>query len=205
MQTLRAELACRMEVLRGQLPSTDDTTALIDLRGGITTYRWLHDRAALLAAALQRHTSGPGAVGVLCERSAMQVAGMLATWRTGLIYLPLDPILPPQRLLWMLSDAQPVALLVGDSSGSATDSVAKGYEGPTLLLESGVLLRSGDAGCMGGGGVGGGVGGGGGGVGSGSEPHVSRAAVPADGCYLLYSSGSTGEPKGVSVRARGRP
>ena len=102
-----------MEVLRGQLPSAGDTTALIDLHGGTTTYRWLHDRAALLAAALQRHASGPGAVGVLCERSAMQVAGMLAVWRAGLVYLPLDPSLPTQRLLWMLSDAQPVAMLVG--------------------------------------------------------------------------------------------
>ena len=105
-----------MEVLLGQLPSAGDTTALIDLHGGTTTYRWLHDRAALLAAALQRHASGPGAVGVLCERSAMQVAGMLAVWRAGLVYLPLDPSLPTQRLLWMLSDAQPVVMLVGVAS-----------------------------------------------------------------------------------------
>ena len=135
-----------MEILRGQLPSTGDTTALIDLRGVNTTYRWLHHHVALLAAALQRHASGPGAAGVLCERSAMQVAGMLATWRAGLIYLPLDPNLPSQRLMWMLSDAQPVAMLVSATSGSATDSVAKGYEGPTLLLEGAVLLCSGAAG-----------------------------------------------------------
>ena len=88
-----------MEILRGEMPCSGDTTALIDLRGGTTTYRWLHNRAALLAAELQRHASGPGAVGVLCERSAVQVAGMLATWRAGLIYCPLDPSLPPQRLL----------------------------------------------------------------------------------------------------------
>ena len=185
-----------MEILRGQLPSTGDTTALIDLRGGTTTYRWLHDRAALLAAELQRHASGPGAVGVLCERSAVQVAGMLATWRAGLIYCPLDPSLPPQRLLWMLRDAQPVAVLVGAPSGSAADAVARECAGiPTLLLESGVL-RSGTAECLnadvgGGGGCGGGGGSGSGGDGGADVP---RAGVPEDGCYLLYSSGSTGEP-----------
>ena len=184
-----------MEILRGQLPSAGDTTALIDLRGGTTTYRWLHDRAALLAAELQRHAPGPGAVGVLCERSAVQVAGMLATWRAGLIYCPLDPSLPPQRLLWMLQDAQPVALLVGVPSGSAADAVARECAGiPTLLLESGVL-RSGAAQCLNTD-VGGGGGGGGGGSGCGGGAEVPQAAgdVPEDGCYLLYSSGSTGEP-----------
>ena len=179
-----------MEILRGQLPSTGDTTALIDLRGGTTTYRWLHDRAALLAAELQRHASGPGAVGVLCERSAVQVAGMLATWRAGLIYCPLDPSLPPQRLVWMLQDAQPVALLVGVPNGSAADAVARECAGiPTLLLESGVL-RSGGAQCLtadvGGGGGSGGC--------SGAEVPQAAGDVPEDGCYLLYSSGSTGEP-----------
>ena len=190
-----ASAGAAMEILRGQLPSTGDTTALIELRGGTTTYRWLHDRAALLAAELQRHAPGPGAVGVLCERSAVQVAGMLATWRAGLIYCPLDPSLPPQRLLWMLRDAQPVAVLVGVPSGSAADAVARECAGiPTLLLESGVL-RSGAAQCLNAD-VGGGGGGGGGGSGCCGGAEVPQAAgdVPEDGCYLLYSSGSTGEP-----------
>ena len=126
-----------MEILNGQLPSTNSMTALIDLRGGSTTCRWLHDHVALLAAALQSHSDAPGAVGVLCERCAMQVAGMLATWRAGLVYLPLDPSLPPQRLLWTVSDAEPVALLVS----AETEALVRGYEGPALFLESGMLLR----------------------------------------------------------------
>ena len=188
-----ASAGAAMEILRGQLPSTGDTTALIELRGGTTTYRWLHDRAALLAAELQRHAPGPGAVGVLCERSAVQVAGMLATWRAGLIYCPLDPSLPPQRLLWMLRDAQPVALLVGAPIGSAADAVARECAGiPTLLLESGVLRSRAAQQCL----TADVVGGGGGGSGCCGGAEVPQAAgdVPEDGCYLLYSSGSTGEP-----------
>ncbi|PWJ06312.1 non-ribosomal peptide synthetase [Streptomyces sp. NWU49] len=59
-----------------------------------------------LAAALVRAGTAPGdAVGVCVDRGVWSVAAMLAVWRAGGVYVPLDPRLPGERLRYMGEEA----------------------------------------------------------------------------------------------------
>jgi amino acid adenylation domain-containing protein len=70
------------------------------------TYGELAARAEALAGALARDGAGRDVpVGLLLDRSADMVSGMLGILEAGAAYLPLDPALPSPRLAAMLADA----------------------------------------------------------------------------------------------------
>ncbi|MFE4664887.1 amino acid adenylation domain-containing protein [Streptomyces sp. NPDC056716] len=70
------------------------------------TYADLDARAGGIAAALTDAGAAPAdAIGVCVGRGVQSVAAMLAVWRTGGVYVPLDPQLPPERLRYMLQEA----------------------------------------------------------------------------------------------------
>ncbi|WP_167338060.1 AMP-binding protein, partial [Streptomyces afghaniensis] len=71
------------------------------------TYAELDGRANRLAHHLR--ASGVGAeslVGVLLERDVDLMVGLLAVWKAGAGYVPLDPVLPGARVSGMLTDAR---------------------------------------------------------------------------------------------------
>jgi len=90
---------------------TPQATALAwdtsDGRGaGRLSYAELDGRVTRIAAALRRAGLAPGDVaGVCLGRSADTVAAMLAVWRAGGAYLPLDPDYPDERLAFMVADS----------------------------------------------------------------------------------------------------
>ncbi len=68
------------------------------------TYRELNERANGLAHRLRRHE--PGAIVGLCmERSFEMITGLLAIFKAGGVYLPLDPDYPVDRLKYIVKDA----------------------------------------------------------------------------------------------------
>ncbi|MGK5449954.1 non-ribosomal peptide synthetase, partial [Streptomyces radiopugnans] len=71
-----------------------------------------------LAAALAAAGVGRGsAVGVCVRRGIGSVVAMLAVWRAGGVYVPLDPRLPAERLRFMVAEAE-VGCVVGDASAA---------------------------------------------------------------------------------------
>ncbi|KAK4035095.1 hypothetical protein C8A01DRAFT_48655 [Parachaetomium inaequale] len=88
-----------------------DKTALIC--GDTTlTYGQLNSLANNFARALVRRGIGKGdLVGVALDRSVDLVAALLAVWKTGAAYVPIDPDLPGQRIDQMLDDASPKLLV----------------------------------------------------------------------------------------------
>jgi amino acid adenylation domain-containing protein len=76
------------------------------------TYGELDHRSKKLALLLRRAGAGRDAcVGIVCERSAEFVVAALAAMRSGAAYLPIDPALPAARIVSILNDARPIAVV----------------------------------------------------------------------------------------------
>jgi len=175
-------------------------TALVDATAPAArslTFDWLRRHTSLLADALQRHASPRQAVvGLLSERSAEQVCGVFAIWRAGGVYLPLDPTDPESRLACVVEDARPAALLVAAACEAATSRLHT-VGVPRVQLESGRLLGATSSSLAENGRT----------LpeGESTTRSTTGSAHSAGGCrrlmagccYLLYTSGSTGESKGV--------
>src|SRR5205807_1453661 len=70
------------------------------------SYAALEDRANRLAHHLIAAGVGPeSVVGIALERSTAMVVALLAIWKAGGAYLPLDPDYPARRLGYMVSDS----------------------------------------------------------------------------------------------------
>ncbi len=97
-----------------------EAAALVD-RDRIVTYCDLDRRAEHLAARLRAAGAGPGArVGVCLERSPDLVTALLAVWKAGAAYVPLDPAHPAERRDFVLADCGAAVLLSGSGDGEIT-------------------------------------------------------------------------------------
>ncbi|MCX0274068.1 amino acid adenylation domain-containing protein [Nocardia zapadnayensis] len=116
-----------------------------------------------------------GLVGVALPRTADLVVALLAVWRAGGTYLPLDPEYPVPRLQTMIDDAAPVLVL-------ADSALAGALEGRAVVLDSDPVREAlrGYPGTPP----------------TAAETGTVRGDHPA---YVLYTSGSTGTPKGVVI------
>ncbi|WP_206778343.1 non-ribosomal peptide synthetase [Janthinobacterium agaricidamnosum] len=158
----------------GQLAAdTPQAPAIVD--GSSTlNYRELDQAASRLAHWMAGQGVGRGhLVGLNLERSASFVVALLAAWRLGAGYLPLDPHWPAGRRDAILADARPALLL--HASTAALHSAGADWPAQFALD---VVLET---------------------LAAGAEHSGPVPAGAGDIAYLLYTSGSTGTPKGVIV------
>jgi amino acid adenylation domain-containing protein len=147
------------------------------------SYRELDVRSGDVARVLRADGIQRGdRVGMLADRSMDYLVALLGILRAGAVYVPFPPTHPPSRLRRFLNVAQPRALIAEATHRSLADDVI-GPDGPTRRLELDVVLaEKPNPGAVDG------------------EP---IGINPGDLAYVLFTSGSTGEPKGVMVDHRG--
>ncbi|MFI1252232.1 amino acid adenylation domain-containing protein [Streptomyces netropsis] len=94
--------------------ATPDRAAVHDERGSLT-FAELDRRTAQVGKALTVRGAAPGEhIGVSLPRGADLVVALLAVWRAGAAYVPLDPAYPTERLHAMVRDAGIRTLLTAD-------------------------------------------------------------------------------------------
>ncbi|MFJ8626004.1 amino acid adenylation domain-containing protein [Kitasatospora sp. NPDC093550] len=175
-----AELPVELTTLQRferQAALTPDAVAVAE-PGRTTGYAELDARANRLA----HHLRGLGVteesvVGVLLDRGADLLTAMLAAWKAGAAYVPMDPSWPAGRIATMAADAQAPVVL---TQSSYADRFAAGYPGLVVTVDTlaGALAPlPATAPAL--------------------RPDLDRLA------YVIYTSGSTGKPKGVAVPHRG--
>ena len=167
---------CLHEYFEQQAVSTPDALA-VTAGAQRLSYRELNERANRLAHRLRElGVEREQLVGICLERSPELVVAFIAVLKAGGAYLPLDPDYPPDRLAFMLQDAQaPVILTTGRLADRVTHTDARVVH---LEREAAALA---------------------------AQPTTNPANLntPNDLAYAIYTSGSTGTPKGVLIEHRG--
>ncbi|WP_199609981.1 non-ribosomal peptide synthetase [Flocculibacter collagenilyticus] len=140
------------------------------------TYAQLHEQVEQTARGLLHlGVKAKQIVAVCLPRSIDYVTVMLALYRIGAVYLPMDPNHPADRLVMMLEDSQ-AAYLIGN------DEVTANHESNCTLITPLMLQQS---------------------ISQASNvEHAELLAEPVDEeslAYIIYTSGSTGRPKGVMI------
>ncbi|MFD8344171.1 amino acid adenylation domain-containing protein, partial [[Kitasatospora] papulosa] len=143
------------------------------------TYAGLRDLAEETAGALTGlDTGAEDGVGILLGRSAATVTASLAALRAGAAYVPLDPRWPAERLARVAEVAGLRALIVDGTTRTHPWAAGLGPEVAVLTVDaSGRVVHGGPAA-------------------PGALPAVTGGARLA---YVMFTSGSTGLPKGVGV------
>jgi malonyl-CoA/methylmalonyl-CoA synthetase len=149
-----------------------DAVAVVDTDGTRTSYGELAHRSARAAAALGARGVEPGhTVVFLVEPGARYVETLLAIWHAGGIAVPLSPLHAAPELAHVVQDAAPRLLVASAALAARLDGLRGSAGQPALRTDE--LVSASDA-----------------------------APVPPDpaaDALMLYTSGTTGRPKGVRL------
>jgi amino acid adenylation domain-containing protein len=144
-------------------------------RGGQISYGELNRQANQVARFLRGLGAGPEVlVGVCMGTSLRRLAVLLGIWKAGAAYVPLDPGAPAERLAFMVADACLRVVVTDDASAAR---VPPGNDVAVVSLDAAwdqvAILDD-------------------------SDPR-GTGVTPANVAYVLYTSSSTGQAKGVVV------
>src|SRR5262249_13496490 len=164
------------QLFEEQVERTPDAVSVV-FDGQELTYRELNSRANQLARYLQRQGVAPETlVGICMERSLEMVVGILGVLKVGGAYVPLDPSYPSQRLAFMIRDSRAEVIL----TQRLVLEHLRDHRAKMIALD-----RDWDEIAE-------------------ESPTNGQIRGSADSiAYVMYTSGSTGEPKGVEIPHRG--
>ncbi|MFL1563961.1 amino acid adenylation domain-containing protein [Pseudomonas sp. O64] len=156
--------------IEAQAARTPEAIAAVH-QGRQLTYAELNQQANLLAHHLLALGVKPDdRVAIVARRGLDTLAGLLAILKAGACYVPVDPSHPAERLNYLLTDSEPVAVLTQQALLDRLPAL----EVPVINLDRFTWQHH-----------------------SASNPKVN--VTPSNLAYVIYTSGSTGLPKGVMV------
>ncbi|MGW3126812.1 amino acid adenylation domain-containing protein [Streptomyces sp. NPDC001123] len=164
------------EALEHWARHTPDAPAVID-GATVWTYRELRDRVAALAERLSRAVTGPEPAVVVCAaRSARHIAAALACGAVGATYVPVSPAVPDRRIATMLDRLGEVVAVTDEEQAERVAGLLGVARGTHLVLDDAA---------------------------SADRPLDGHPRNPAERAYVIFTSGTTGEPKGVEIEQAG--
>ena len=163
------------ELFANQAGQTPDNIAVV-FKNRRITYRCLNERANQLAKKLRNHgIQADTVVGIMLTPSVERILAVMAIIKSGGVYLPIDPGLPPSRTRYLLQDSGAVALVTRESFYGKNKVI------PVETIHDNVMFIYDESypGDMT------------------NPPSINRAD---DLIYVNYTSGTTGRPMGVMIR-----
>ena len=160
------------ELFEEQVEKTPDDIAVV-FRDWQLTYRELNEKANRIAWKLkEKGVKEDTVVGIMVERSLQMVIAILGILKAGGAYVPIDPDYPEERIKYLLENSKASILLTKDR---INDNVVLEGKDVISVVE---CIKQQDL----------------------SKENLNGKYNPDRLIYVLYTSGSTGNPKGVMVK-----
>jgi amino acid adenylation domain-containing protein len=169
------------QLFEAQVESTPDIIA-VSCAGRQVSYRQLNEQANRLARILVRDGVGPDkVVALLADRSLEFLTAIIAVFKAGGAYLPVDPVAPPARMVQILERSRTSLILVADEFKQRLTEVLHLLPEETRPQSRSLVLSEEEM----------------------QADNLPLCSNPRNLAYVIYTSGSTGMPKGAMIEQRG--
>ena len=169
------EGVCLHEIFEMQADAHPDRPALV-CGSNTISYGDLEKRANALARVLKDNGAGPGTfVALYFNRGENPIIAVLAALKAGAAYVPIDPAFPPERIRYIFDNAHVTILCTEKARANGAKAL---FPGPIIISDDAFKDEN-------------------------ARISLLESGVTADDlCYVMYTSGTTGRPKGVMARHR---